>query len=537
MFNSKSVTKMKTYKILAAVAFLATMSCSDDFLEKEPLTEKTVETFYRTPQDALEGLVAAYDVLQSGDYGHILMVSEIASDNTFGGGGKGDGFGHNYWDWFRSENDLNANAWKKYYAGIYRSNVILANLDKVDWGTDANLKTQYESEARFLRAYYYFDLVRMFGNVPLITSPLSPGDYEQPQASPADVYKQIAEDLKFAADNLPATASGAVSSGDHGRVTKWAAASLLGRVFLYYTGYYSKPDLEGVVTSAQALAYVDDVITNSGHALVPDFHKLWRAASWEEKDYVGENNIETVWAIKYTFKGLGNFSLNSGNRWQKFLGIRNQNIHPYGGGWGFCTVTPELWNAYNEEDTRRTATIIDIETETPEFETDDQRQYSGFAPKKYAPTTDITASGEVQPTVVTMGGNDLIDWFDDYVVIRFSDVLLMAAELRLVAGGDAQTPFDQVRDRAFGGNAPAVGVSKAAIMEERRLEFALEGLRYWDLLRQGMDVTKEAIDRSDAIEELQVTFRPETGGLFKIPESQISLSNGKMVQNPGWEGF
>ncbi|MBT1702176.1 RagB/SusD family nutrient uptake outer membrane protein [Chryseosolibacter indicus] len=531
---------MKTYKIFAALSLVTAMSCSDDFLEREPLTQKAVETFYATPQDALEGLVAAYDVLQSGDYGHILMVSEIASDNTFGGAGKSDGFGQNYWDWFRSENDLNANAWAKYYRGIYRANVILANLEKVQWGSQQSLKTRYESEARFLRAFFYFDLVRMFGNVPLITAPLEPGEYEQPQATPEQVYKQIAEDLKFAADNLPATPFTSIPSTEYGRVTKWAAESLLARVFLYYTGYYEKSDIEGVLTRAQILTYVDDVVNNSGHDLVPEFRRLWRAASWIDKDYVGEDNIETVFAIKYTFKGLNNWNLNSGNRWQKFLGLRNQNIYPYGGGWGFCTVTPELWNAYDANDTRRTATIIDIKTETPEFDAGDQRQYSGYAPKKYAPTSDLVmkdGAEVVQPTVVTMGGNDQIDWFDDWVIIRFSDVLLMQAELRLAEGGDALTPLQRVRDRAFAGSAPSVAVTKASIMEERRLEFALEGIRYWDLLRQGMDVAKAAIDRDDAVEELRVTFRPETKGLFKIPETQINLSNKKMNQNPGWEGF
>ncbi|HYG19035.1 MAG TPA: RagB/SusD family nutrient uptake outer membrane protein [Ohtaekwangia sp.] len=531
---------MKTFKILSVLTLCAMTSCSDDFLDKAPLNQKAVETFYKTPQDAFEGLVAAYDVLQAGDYGHIHMISEIASDNTFGGGGKSDGFGQNYWDWFRSENNHNASAWSKYYRGIYRSNIILANLEGVDWGTQQALKTQYESEARFLRAFYYFDLVRLFGNVPLITKPLNPDEYEQPQAAPSEVYAQIAEDLRFAADNLPATPYPAISSSDYGRVTKWAAEGLLGRVFLYYTGYYGEQDLAGIVTRAQALAYLEDVIDNSGHDLVPEFRRLWRAASWEAKDYVGEDNIETVFAIKYTFKGLGNFNLNSGNRWQKFLGLRNQNIYPYGGGWGFCPVTPELWNAYDPDDTRRAATIIDIQTETPDFISNDQRQYTGFAPKKYAPTADIvTTNGAevVQPTVVTMGGNDQIDWFDDWVIIRFSDILLMASELRLSTGGDAQTPYDRVRDRAFGGNAPNLTANQANIMEERRLEFALEGLRYWDLLRQGMAVAKAAIDRDDAIEELKVVFRPETNGLFKIPESQINLSNGQMTQNPGWENF
>lgn len=169
--------KMKRYIILFVVVTAFLGACSDEFLETTPYDKKVIENFYKTPQDAFEGLVAAYDVLQSDDYGHIVLMSEIASDNAFGGGGKSDGFGHNYWDWFRAEIDQNALAWKKYYRGIYRANAILTNLDNVDWGNDEGLRNQYESEARFLRAYYYFDLVRLFENIPLLTAPLTPGDY------------------------------------------------------------------------------------------------------------------------------------------------------------------------------------------------------------------------------------------------------------------------------------------------------------------------------------------------------------------------
>jgi hypothetical protein len=524
---------MKIYKVLSIIGVITLASCSDEFLEKTPLTQKVVENFYKTPADAFEGLVATYDVLQADSYGHFLMLSEIASDNTFAGGGITDGFGQNNWDWFIPENNHNSAAWSKYYRGIYRANVILQNLEGVNWGTDTALKTRYESEAKFLRAFFYFDLVRLFGNVPLITEPLEPGEFEQPPAAPEDVYAQIAADLKFASDNLPATAYAAINSTEYGRVTKWAAEALLGRVYLYYTGYYQKPDLAGVVTGAQALAYLEDVMNNSGHNLVPEFRRLFRAASHETNDYIGEDNIETVFAIKYTFKGLADWGLNSGNRWQKFIGVRGQNIYPYASGWGFETVNGKLFDAYDDEDTRRFATIIDIEEELEGYDEADQRQYTGYAPKKYAPTSDMV-NGAAQATVVAMGGNDQIDWFDDWMVIRFSDVLLMVAELSLEAGGDAQTPFDRVRDRAFAGSAPSLGVTKAAIMEERRLEFALEGLRYWDLLRQGVSVAKQAIDNVGPREEFNVTFRPETLGLFEIPESQINLSNGKISQNPGW---
>lgn len=529
--------KMKRYIILFVVVTAFLSACSDEFLETTPYDKKVIENFYKTPQDAFEGLVAAYDVLQSDDYGHIVLMSEIASDNAFGGGGKSDGFGHNYWDWFRAEIDQNALAWKKYYRGIYRANAILTNLDNVDWGNDEGLRNQYESEARFLRAYYYFDLVRLFENIPLLTAPLTPGDYAQPQAHPDSVFHQIAVDLKFAIENLPDISYQAMNPDNFGRVTKWAAEALMGRVFLFYTDYYDKADLVGVVDRQQVINYIDDVIDNSGHDLVEDYRTLFRAAVHGDAalEYVGEDNIETVFAIKYTYKGLGNWDdanagATNGMRWQKFIGIRTQDIYPYAGGWGFGTVNPKLFHDYASGDTRRSASIIDVESEIPSFDPNDQRQYTGYAWKKFTPTLDDNGS----PTVVNLGGNDQLDGFDDYPVIRFADVLLMGAELYM-NGGRGQEYLDRVRDRAFQDEDHRVPANIENIREERRFELALEGHRYFDLIRYGMDVAKSAIDNSDPVEEFNVVFRPETGGFFKIPETQISLSEGAMKQNKGWE--
>lgn len=537
---------MKRY-ILLFITIIALGACSDEFLDRAPFNQKVDDNFYNTPDEAFQGLVAAYDVLQDDNYGNILLISEIASDNSFGGAGASDGFGQNYWDWFEAEHDQNAIPWEKYYQGIYRANVILSKLDGVNWGSQESLKSQYEAEARFLRAYFYFDLVRLFENVPLITEPLVPGEYEQPQADPASVYAQIAKDLKFAIENLPDVPYQQMDPSTYGRVTKWASEALMGRVFLFYTDYYEKADLAGVVSKQQARDYIDDVIDNSGHDLVPDFRTLWRAATHgvDSLSYVGEDNIETVFAIKYTFKGLGdwdafNNGATNGNLWQKYIGLRNQEIYPYASGWGFCTVNSDLWNAYSDDDTRKTASIISIEDEIPSFNPDDQRQYTGYVWKKFMPTLDSVGQDEngntvYSSTVVNLGGDEQLDGFDDYPVIRFSDVLLMGAELHLDGGSRAQEYFNRVRDRAFQDTDHRITVTKEAIMNERRLELAFEGHRYWDLIRQSMEVAKNAIDNESEVDELNVNFRMETGGYFKIPETQISLSNGAMQQNEGWQ--
>lgn len=285
-----------TYLYIFCFSLLSLGSCS---LETEPITQ-TDTNFYKTTDDAYSALVGCYDGMQvaTGAAGMgVPVISEVMSDDCFGGTGNSDGYNYAAVDEFdikRSPSDvdmLNGN-WVAYYKALYRCNIFLTKMDQIDWQGDTALKNMYISETRFIRAYLYFEMVRLWGNIPLLTVPSSENI---PQANPDDVYKVIAEDLVFAADNLPSVAYNATTSG---RVTKWAAKSLLGRVYLYYTGYYGKTDLAGVVTKAQALAHLEDVVTSSGHGLLEDFSTLWPASSVDK--YAGENNRENVFSIKYT---------------------------------------------------------------------------------------------------------------------------------------------------------------------------------------------------------------------------------------------
>lgn len=520
--------------VLAATVFLST-SCGDDFLDSGPLDEVTEENFYRTPNQAYAALVGCYDGLQrvwGGSHG-LPVVSEVLSDNAFGGTGNSDGFGYQMIDEFdktRSAVDQNifSDMWSAYYAAIYRCNVLLSKLDQVEWGAREADRSIYEAETRFLRAYMYFDMVRLWGNIPLVTEPTIEN---VPQASAVDVYRLIAQDLKFAAANLPATTYGAQAVATRGRVTKWAAESLIGRVYLYFTGYYGESDLAGEVSEQEALAYVEDVIVNSGHALVDDFSRLWPAASLD--NYAGEDNIETVFAIKYTYTSDYNGNTD-GNHWLVMFGIREQASYPYGNGWGAGTVNPKLWNAYSSDDSRRGASIISIAQEGIDFQnTTKQREYTGYYVKKYTPMVDEDGNS----TTIDKGGvNFMIAQYQDYVSIRFADVLLMAAEL---GSANAQDYLDQVRERA--GVAP-VAATKANILEERRLEFAFEGHRYWDLLRQGVEVAAAAIAEDTQLLNGGTTVDKvilasnviATKGLQQIPYTQITLSNNVLKQNTGW---
>ncbi|MCD9576031.1 RagB/SusD family nutrient uptake outer membrane protein [Flavobacterium soyae] len=525
---------MKKYIKLFAVSSLFVLgACSEDFLDTEPSTTKVEENFYKTPTDAYQGLIAVYDILQREAYGGPLLISEQASDDCFGGYGTADAQGDIEWDRFLfvSNKDMNADAWKNAYLGIYRANILLENLDKVNWGSDTALKTRYEAEARFLRAHFHFQAAKMFGDIVPLDHTITSTEFQLPRQAAEVTYALIANDLKFAADNLSNDNYSQRGNANYGRITKWAAEAYLARTFLFYTDYYKKADLAGVITKAQAVTYINDVVANSGHGLVADFANLWLAASFE--NFVGEDNTEMVWAVRFNGSGKGDWSLNEGNRFQVNIAPRGGSIGKYATGWGGATVNPKLYNAYENGDTRRDATIINYAGEGLNFDQQarDQRQYTGYSWKKYCPITNAAGTAVVEAN----GGNFQIDNYQDYAIIRFSDVLLMAAELNLTTNAAlAQTDYDRVRDRAFKNALHRLPVTQARIMEERRLELALEGQRYFDLIRQGVDKAKAAIDNSTGDSQFSVTFRTETQGWFPLPQSQIILSNGTITQNPGW---
>jgi starch-binding outer membrane protein, SusD/RagB family len=528
---------MKRIKLVILTAAMFTFaSCGENFLDSEPYTTITDVNYYRTPEDAYKALVGAYDGMQRmySAWNGMVVGPEIFSDNAFGGFGNGDGYGSQLMDEFDpsrspADNSIMGENWGLYYRAIYRCNTLLSKLDGIDWSDDEEKRNIYEAEARFIRAFAYFDLTRLFGKVVLLTEPSAEN---LPQSEPDEIYAVIAQDLTFAIENLPAVTYADQSAAEHGRVTKWAAEALMGRVFLFYTGYYGRTDLAGV-TKPQVLGYLEDVIANSGHQLVSDFASLWPAASLD--DYAGEKNPENIFNIKFTYTSNYDGDLD-GNHWLVMMGLRGGSYPPYGMGWGGVTVNPKLWNAFSDTDSRKTASIISIDDEGIAFNPSDQREYTGYYNKKYTPMSDDAGNSLAEK----LGGvNFQIGQYQDYVVIRYADVLLMAAEL---GSPNAQMYFDDVRERAYGAAFTSIPVSQANIMNERRLEFAMEGIRYWDLLRQGLDVAAAAIAEtttvlnggSEATKIISASRITQTKGLQQIPNAQITLSNGRLLQNEGW---
>ncbi|MCK9208555.1 MAG: RagB/SusD family nutrient uptake outer membrane protein [Salinivirgaceae bacterium] len=554
---------METIKIFAfAFIVLFISACGDDFLSTEPITDKTDGNYYSTPQEAQEALVGCYDALQliwdgakGVNTGLVAMpvAADVMSDLCFGGTGAGDGDGYPMMDEFDqtvSPADINMfeGNWIIYYKGIFRCNTLIGKLDQVNWGRDSSLRPQIEAEARFLRAFFYFDMVRMFERVPLLTKPTNDN---VPQADPDDTYALITSDLLFAVENGNDLPYNQIPTTDYGHTNKWAAESLLARVYLYYTGYYGKPDLVGAVTQTQALAYLEDVITYSGHGLLSNFSDLWPAAAnsaaadsgkrISQNTYAGETNKEVVFAIKYTYTSDWNGNTD-GNHWLVMNGLRNASWaeRGYGSGWGACTVPPEVYNNWDPADTRRDASIIAIEEEGVGYTTKeikDVKEYTGYFTKKYIPTCDSTGTTSVDGLGL---GNFMISQFQDYFCSRYADVLLMAAEL---GSPNALSYVNDVHTRA--GLTPLSSVDKDVIYEERKNEFAFEGIRYWDLLRYDNTLSYAAnkVSYQGTVKTGNVEVEKKingnnlikTRGLFQIPSNQITLSDKVLTQNPGWE--
>lgn len=538
------------------IIFLSAYGCKEDFLDRTPNTSTVIEDYYNTPEDGTNSVTAIYNMLLRDDYDCPFIYSEIASDECAGGAGTGDGGGYQRVDRGiqQPDADANQNTWKNYYGGIYRANVYLENEGNIDWTGQEALQKQYQAEARFLRAYFHFALTRMFGEIPALDHTIT-ADELPARTAAADLYAFIIDDLKFAAENALSAQYVSMESDNWGRATKWAAEALIGRVYLFYKGYYNQDEINGF-TATDARTYIDDVIGNSGHGLVDNFASLWRVPTYSElgdiSQYAGEINKEVVWSVRYNITANANQSY--GGAWfEREIGPRSTNIDPYGQGWGAMPVLPSLWEAYSASDTRRKATVLswDGEGVTYDYTTNQQAQYTGYNSKKY----EIASVGGSPEDIVNGGTNWQFDAFEDYMVVRFADVLLMGAELYVITSGEsngtAMGYINKVRQRAFGNtNHNYTTLTLSDIFTERKLELACEGIRYWDILRScNGDFSKLATiltytDNNDGGDYSQTSNTSSldvdgnnfvsTKGLFQIPQNEIDLMKGAIDQNPGY---
>ncbi len=547
--------------LIASVGALLLTGCSD-FLNSDPTLTLVESNYYTTEGDAQTALVGCYDGLQNiyvKDDLPGLVSSIIMSDECFGGTGTGDGRGYQLLDGFdKSESASDLNMYKvtyqQSYLAIYRCNMLLSKMDQITWSSDA-ARNQVEAEARFIRGYIYFELVKLLGHIPLVTTPLTPDQAEVlAQAEPDDIYKLIEGDLLFAAENARLKGEQWTEewgASKDGFVTVYAAKSLLARVFLYYTGYYGKTTLPGGTTKDVVTTQLMDVYT-SGHGLVGDYKNMWPAACTTRNSndtitglkttYIGEGNKETVWAVKFNSSGVWGYY--DGFTGMRIIGMRSGSVKSFGtsvysdGAWGGATVNPQFvsdWKGEEPNDPRLKASVIDFINEGLTLSDKyDQREYTGFYQKKY------TCIGNGTENIYAAQGLDF-QWnaYQDFVVIRYSDVLLMLSELT----GDAKY-MNEVRDRV--GLTP-VAFSTDALRAERKHELAFEGIRYWDLLRYDntFQYAANAISFNGKVNNGYGSLNAtkiidgqkviDCKGLSQFPNDIITLSNGILQQNDGWK--
>ena len=499
---------MKTIKskfLFIALAIIMSMtSCTKDFLEVEPKGTNLESGYFKNETEAKAGLVAVYDLMRknSGGFDNMLTMMNAGSDDHYaGGGGATDGAGiQGFSNYTLNPITMPVSFWSDHYQGIFRANYLLTKLPGIPM--DANLMARYSAECKALRANYYFNLVRMFKNVPLITVPLSTSEYYSvPQATPATVYTQIEKDLNEALAVLPAT----VPAVDAGRFTQGAAKALLGKVYLY-----QKKNVE----AAAQLAAVNGTpggTSQYGYKLLSNFADLWIT----DNKYNTESIIE-VGHTNASSAHWGNWGGDSaeGNITNIMCGPRNYTkkgpLAPdLPSGWSFNVFTQGFYDVI-KTDPRFAATVLDLKALTASNQASYIGGYqdTGYFLNKFIPRTSDVTTGTGEP---------VLNYRQNSYVIRLADTYLMEAEALGGSGARAQALLDAVRARVGLGSIP---VSLAAIKAERRLELAGEGHRFFDLVRWG-DAATVLASRG---------FKAGKNEIFPIPYQE--LQNTLIVQNP-----
>ncbi|MBC6369171.1 RagB/SusD family nutrient uptake outer membrane protein [Algoriphagus sp. AK58] len=487
---------MKNYKIIFAAGALALMTatgCSSDFLDLAPISQQNSNNFYKTPEDMKNALTAVYGSLQYGGqyYSSMHIIGELRSDNTEITN-PAAGADQQAVDDFTNVpvTSISSNTWNAHYQGIQAANILIDKIQPIQM--DAALKARYIGEAKFLRAMMYFNLVRIYGDVPLVTVVINnPQEgYAFGRESADKVYEQIIADLVDAEGALPFSYTGA----DIGRATKGAAMSLLGKVYLTRRQW---------TLAAEKLKQVIDAASQTRYQLRPTYASIFGPAN--------ENNTESIFEVQ--FKGGSN---GEGSPF-------SNQFAPIGSGTAVVAVgnplgqnipTDEMYQSYETGDLRR-----DVSMATSYVLSGRETKHNYILKYRSTPAANLDAD---------------VNW----IVLRYADVLLMYAEalneVGYVANGPAFEFLNQIRTRA---GLPALSSTNAnpslritnqtefrlAVEKERRSELAFEGHRWFDLVRTGR-----------AIEVLASKGMQAHQALFPIPQSQIDINPGVMTQNPGY---
>ncbi|QDA59427.1 RagB/SusD family nutrient uptake outer membrane protein [Hymenobacter jejuensis] len=503
----------KTYLTLLAACLIGLAGCEKD-LNQAPISSGSTPTFYATQADFEQALNATYSMLRVSDNGGFpdrqLNLSETRSDNIYGVGDAGvrDWEPVNNFQTTLATNPYIAEAWDSNFSGIFRANTLLDQLAANGSVVDDATRKRFEGEAKFLRALYYFDLVRYFGKVPIVDHALVPSEVGKIQRSPvADVYKLILSDLQTAIDNLPVSYTGT----NVGRATSGAAKGMMALVYLTRSGPTYGIEGPGLASNeyAQALKLLNEIIASGKYSFLPKYSDIF--------SYTNENNAEVLFDVQYILGGVGLGATYPGllvpDTYFTFLKI------PYpSGGLEIRPIANDLLNSYPAGDVRKTFNFAEGFTSTTGF------KETRWLMKKYLNEN--------------LKGSNRSDWPINWIVLRYTDILMMKAECILHGAGGTQAEVDaivnQVRARA--GLAGTVSnVTLPQLMEERRREFAGEGSRWHDLVREGLvlNVINAWIPKEDTRNRMSRNIDANQI-IYPVPQTELTSSGGLYQQNPGY---
>lgn len=512
------------YKILSCISIIILMTgCSKEWLNDiEPQGKLLEVNYYNTEQEIKNGLVSVYSMYKNqywqGEWSSWYMAASIPSDDAVvHGGGRGDR--PEIWaidDYAVTPITLGIESiWDRCYYGIYRANVLIT---RVDLEANPSFRSMV-GEAKMLRALFYFDLVRYFGEVPLIDHILTPEEYDQKKVSKDSIFEFIVEDLKDASADLPVNWTGE----DRYRMTKYAAHGLLGKVYMYMASPFFGM---GNVYYDSAAVQLKTVLDEGPYTLESDYDQVW--------SYLNEFNNETLIEISYGYTSEEYWdggAAAQGNVIQQLNGPRgllwsanSLGADTIKAGWGFDMITRELIDEYRAQgDSVRLHGTALAEWQLRDWGLTDlekNENYTGYYTKKR------TTWFQQNPSGVTWGYNN------NERILRKADIFLLYAEALAINGQDAGAivNVDSVRTRAGLGSITDVMSDQGidlltAIKLERRLELAQEAQRFFDLVRWG--------DAGTVLGPLG--FVVNKNEHYPIPQTEIDDSNGALIQNPAYQ--
>lgn len=512
--------------------------CSKDLLDIDPKNQVLETNFYQTTEDFEEALISAYDPISwVFHWGASTFVTlNVASDDANAGGTPGgqDIMAYQGADKFTLTPGMERieSLWRKYYAGIYRANLVIENAD-----TSNEELLRIIAQAKFLRAYYYFDLVRYYGDVVLLDHTASVDEYSLSRNASEEVYAFIVNDLSEAIPVLPARDEW--ERADRFRATKQAAQALLGKVYLFM----SSPGNNYGNHYQEAADLFGEIIGSGIYSLFNDYDMNFQATHEHGSESVFE--LEYTSAINSTFQSDDNtgYSYDEASVDFKLCGIRgwsqgnDTSVVDLQAGWGFIKPTRELVEAYIAENdlVRLNYNVYlgnpmsaDIDSAfnfylsqygTWSSEEEDSEDFEGFFRRKYRYDNNYVV-GDIS--------------YLNMNIIRYADVLLMMAECMVNGATDTQNGqsadfyVNEVRNRVDLSSLSSVTMDD--IKKERRLEFAFEMIRYWDLVRWG--------DADNVFSNYKpgkgYEWDPVKQGLWPIPLTEINRSGGSLTQNEGY---